>query len=327
MRYLVTGSSGHLGEALVRTLREQNHDVIGVDIKDSDTTDRVGSIADRTFVDLVMTGVNGVLHTATLHKPHVVTHSYQDFIDTNISGTLNLLEAAVAHGANRFVFTSTTSAFGHALRPERSLPAVWVTEDTVPIPKNIYGVTKLAAENLCELIHRKHSLPCLILRTSRFFPEEDDNPETRARYPDGNTKANEYLYRRIELEDVVSAHLAALDKAPQLGFEKFVISATTPFLHEDLVNLRRDPAAVVAARVPEYTRIYSELGWQMFDDIERVYVNKKARELLEWQPKHDFSTVIAAITAGLDPRSRLSKTVGSKGYHDKTFENGPFPIE
>lgn len=327
MRYLVTGSSGHLGDALVRTLKSQGHEVIGVDVKAASTTTVVGSIADRNFVDGVMQGVNGVFHPATLHKPHVVTHSYQDFIDTNISGTLNLLESAVAAGADRFIFTSTTSAYGHALRPAKTLPAVWVTENTVPIPKNIYGITKLAAENLCELIHKKHGLPCLILRTSRFFPEEDDNAETRARFPDGNVKTNEYLYRRVELEDVVSAQLAALDKAPALGFEKFVISATSPFEQADLKNLREDPAAVVALRVPEYETLYEKLGWHIFDDIERVYVNDKARALLDWQPKYDFAHVIDAIQKGADPRSPLTQTVGSKGYHDQVFEDGPFPVD
>tara|TARA_R110002072_G_scaffold64_1_gene297 strand:- start:3466 stop:4449 length:984 start_codon:yes stop_codon:yes gene_type:complete len=327
MKYLVTGSSGHLGEALVLTLNSLGHEVVSIDVKPSPTTTLVGSIAERDFVDQAMQGVDAVLHPATLHKPHVVTHSNQDFVDTNISGTLNLLECAVSHGVSRFIFTSTTSAYGHALRPAKDLPAVWITEDTVPIPKNIYGITKLAAENLCELIHKKHGLPILILRTSRFFPEEDDDPETRARFPDGNTKTNEYLYRRVELEDVVSAHLAALEKAPDLGFEKFVISATTPFTQVDLEQLRQDPTAVVAKHVPEFKAIYEKLGWNMFDDIERVYVNSKARDLLGWQPRHDFASVIKAIAKGADPRSAIAQGIGIKGYHEQTFEDGPFPVE
>ena len=57
-------------------------------------------------------GVDAVLHAATLHKPHVGSHGRQEFVDTNVTGTLNLLEEAVAAGVGRFVFTSTTSAFG-----------------------------------------------------------------------------------------------------------------------------------------------------------------------------------------------------------------------
>src|SRR5215813_6717820 len=234
MRILVTGSAGHLGEALVRTLQGTSHEIVGLDILNSDFTNLIGSITDRSQVRRCMQGVDAVLHTATLHKPHVITHGRQDFVDTNITGTLNLLEEAATAGVRSFVFTSTTSAFGAALTPPAGAPAAWVTEDVTPVPKNIYGVTKTAAENLCELFYRDQALPCLVLRTARFFPEEDDSTATRQAYDDLNVKANEYLYRRVDLEDVVSAHLRALAQAPSIGFGRYIISATTPFLPDDL---------------------------------------------------------------------------------------------
>jgi len=148
MKILVTGSSGHLGEALVRTFRDDGNEVIGLDVKESAFTTMVGSVADRSSVKECMSGVDTVYHAATLHKPHVATHSMQEFVDTNVSGTLALLEQAKANGVRAFVFTSTTSVFGDALRPPAGTPAAWVTEDVKPIPKNIYGVTKTAAEDL-----------------------------------------------------------------------------------------------------------------------------------------------------------------------------------
>jgi hypothetical protein len=168
MKLLVTGSAGHLGEALMRTLPLADHEPFGLDIKESPFTHRVGSIVDRGLVRECLLGMDGVVHTATLHKPHVATHARQDFVDTNITGTLNLLEEACDARIGTFLFTSTTSVFGRALTPSRGEPAAWITEDVVPRPKNIYGITKLAAENLCELFHRYYGLPCLILRTSRF---------------------------------------------------------------------------------------------------------------------------------------------------------------
>ena len=180
MAILVTGSAGHLGEGLMRTLLESGRQCIGLDIKSSAFTHEVGSIADRHVVKRCMSGVHAVLHTATLHKPHVATHTRQDFVDTNITGTLNLLEEAAAAGVGAFIFTSTTSVFGRAMTPPPLAPAAWITEDVVPVPRNIYGVTKVAAESLCELFHCLRSLPCLILRTSRFFPEPDDRKEIRA---------------------------------------------------------------------------------------------------------------------------------------------------
>src|SRR5712691_619012 len=160
MKVLVTGSAGHLGEALIRTLKNTNHEVIGVDIVPSDFTNEVGSILNRDHVRRCMASVEAVFHTATLHKPHLITHSRQSFVDTNITGTLNLLEEAVLAGVSAFVFTSTTSALGSALTPPAHAPAAWVTEDVTPVPKNIYGVTKIAAEDLCELFHRNNRLAC-----------------------------------------------------------------------------------------------------------------------------------------------------------------------
>src|ERR1700760_2987565 len=110
MKILVTGSSGHLGEALVRTLKKANHDVVGIDLLASSFPDQTGPIANREFVRRCVAGVDAILHTATLHKPHVATHSRQDFIDTNLTGTLNLLEEAVLANVRAFVFTSNTSA-------------------------------------------------------------------------------------------------------------------------------------------------------------------------------------------------------------------------
>ncbi len=327
MKVLVTGSAGHLGEALVRTLRETNYEVIGVDLVHSDYTNEVGSITDRDIVKRCLKGVGAVLHTATLHKPHVCTHSRQTFVDTNVTGTLNLLEEAASAGVGSFVFTSTTSAFGSALTPPAKAPAAWVTEDVTPVPKNIYGVTKTAAEDLCELFHRNHRLACLVLRTSRFFPEEDDRKETRESYDDGNVKANEFLYRRVDLEDVVSAHLLALEKAASIGFARYIISATTPFTRDDLFDLRVNAPLALKRRIPGYEAEYARRGWKMFPSIDRVYVNERARNDLGWLPRYDFGYVLDRLRSNDDTRSLLSLAVGSKGYHDRKFSEGPYPVD
>lgn len=327
MRVLVTGSAGHLGEALVRTLQETNHEVVGLDVIASHFTNKVGSITDRSYVKRCMKGVDAVLHTASLHKPHVISHSRQEFVNTNITATLNLLEEAASVGVQSFVFTSTTSAFGRALTPPAGAPAAWVTEDVTPVPKNIYGVTKTAAEDLCELFYRDYGLACPVMRTSRFFPEEDDSEATRQAYDDRNVKANEYLYRRVDLEDVVTAHLLALERAPSIGFQRYIITATTPFLPEDLVDLRENAPLVVRRRVPEYEVEYTRRGWKMFPSIDRVYVNDRARKDLGWRPRYDFSYVLNCLRAEVDPRSALARAVGSKGYHARSLVGAPCPVE
>ena len=172
------GKSGHIARKIASTLASTGTPAYFVHPAEASHGD-LGMILDRDVVRRCVRGADAVIHAATLHKPHVATHPRQAFVDTNVTGTLNLLEEAAAAGVAAFVFTSTTSAFGRALTPPPGAPAAWVTEDVRPVPRNIYGVTKVAAENLCELFHRLHRLPCLVLRTSRFFPEpDDDHPQS-----------------------------------------------------------------------------------------------------------------------------------------------------
>ena len=310
----------------MRTLREAGRDVLGIDLKPSPLTDRVGSIGDRAFVRECMADVDQVIHTATLHKPHVATHAYQDFVDTNITGTLNLLEEAASHKVGAFVFTSTTSVFGSALVPPAGEPAAWITEEVVPVPKNIYGVSKLAAEHLCELFAKRHRLPVVVLRTSRFFPEADDDPQMRSAFAPDNAQANELLYRRVDIEDVVAAHLLALQAAPRLNFGRYIISATTPFEPTDMVDIRLHADRVVQARFPVCSELYAARGWRLFERIDRVYVNSGAREALGWQPRYGFQHVLDSLLTGSDIRSALAREIGIKGYHDTVFADGPYPV-
>ena len=205
MRVLVTGSSGWLGQTLVPRLEREGHVVVGLDPVPSATTRVVGSVADRALVRSAIRDfeVDAVIHAGALHKPQVATHAASDFVAVNVQGTLNLLEEAVAPGSkvDRFVFTSTTSLMiSQKIRDGKAggaEEAMWIDETLGPLePRNIYGVTKRAAEELCRLFNHLHGLPIVILRTSRFFPEEDDMAHAIEQSGD-NTKANEFLFRRL----------------------------------------------------------------------------------------------------------------------------------
>jgi UDP-glucose 4-epimerase len=326
MTVLVTGSSGHLGEALMRTLRGSGRAAVGVDIIPGPFTSEVGSIADRACVKRCMDGVDTVLHAATLHKPHVATHARAAFVETNVMGTLVLLEEATRAGVRAFIMTSTTSAFGDALKPPPGAPAAWIDESVVPVPKNIYGATKTAAEDLCRLFHRNEGLATVVLRTSRFFPEEDDDAQARAAYADDNSKTNEYLFRRVAIEDVVDAHFAAAERASRIGFGKYVISATTPFVRDDCARLSADAPAVLSLRAPGWEDEYARRGWRMFPRIERVYDNALARRELGWRPKWDFAELVERLRETDDIRGPLAKLIGAKGYHPEKFARGPYPV-
>jgi UDP-glucose 4-epimerase len=297
MRVLLTGSSGWLGRCLARLLTENGHAVTGLDVVPGTHTQVIGTVADRALVDRTMGEhvIEAVMHGGALHKPDIVRYPRQAFVDVNVTGTLNLIEAAVAAGNDRFLFTSTTSLMVRADVREGAGKggAWWMDEDFGPIaPRNIYGITKLAAEQACRLIHREHGINVAILRTGRFFPEDDDTHEA----PGGeNLKANELLNRRLTVEDAAAAHLAALEAAPQIGCDTFILSAPPPFAREEAEELARDARAVIARHHPDAAELYAAKGWVLPDIIDRVYDPSRAERRFGWRAKTDFGSVLAAL--------------------------------
>lgn len=299
MRVLLTGSSGWLGRFLAPLLERAGHSVVGLDVMPSASTRIVGSVADPAVVEqaFARNGIDAVVHAGALHKPDIRRYPARSFVDVNVTGTLNLLQAAATYGVGRFVLTSTTSLMiSEQVLDDEGAAAIWLDEESGPLmPRNIYGATKLAAEALCRVWHLEHGLPCIVLRTARFFPQDDD---TLTDLPGENLKANEFLYRRLTVQDAAAAHLAALKRAPTLGFDTFIISAPTPFERADAVALKADAASVVARCFPDAPRLYAERGWRLPRSIGRVYDASRAERRLGFRCATDFAAVLAALREG-----------------------------
>lgn len=284
MRVIVTGSSGRLGSTVVAALRDR-YEVIGIDLAPAATTTIVGSIEDAALIERVFWAhdpIAGVIHTASLHAPHVGRAPRERFEEVNVAATRCLLEQAVAHGARRFVYTSTTSVYGDALVPTDR--AVWVTEELPPRPRDIYDETKLAAEGLCAAFAAAGRLSTVCLRAGRFFAEA---PALVAAYR---------LYRGLDVRDAAAAHVLALEH-PDRPEGVFNLAARSPFTPDDLVELLTDAPAVIRRRVPGAEAAFAARGWPLPAGIDRVYVIARAEAGLGYRPVHDLATCFASGTA------------------------------
>lgn len=281
MRILITGSSGQLGAEIARQLdAEKEHEVIGLDLAPGKWTTFVGDISNYSVLANSLKDCEAVIHTASLHARHLQSHSKQDFINTNVTSLLNLLELCSQQQLRRFVYTSTTSVYGLAMLP--TTQAVWVTERLAPQPRDIYDVTKIAAEQLCKIFALEKGLKTICLRTSRFFPEM---PELLAKYR---------LYRGADVRDVARAHILAVTNK-EIDFDIFNISAQHPFKEKDLVALLHDPVSVLERYYPAIKTIFQQHGWQLPNSIDRVYVTDYAQAKLGYTPQYNFEEFIASF--------------------------------
>ncbi len=278
MRILVTGSSGKLGSVTVRNLRRAGHDVTGIDLLASGTTDHLLDVQRAETVIEFTSGYEAIIHTAALHGRHMdLNYSRQSFIDTNITGTLNLLNACVKNGIKRFLFTSTTSIYGNALVDAEK--AVWVTEELIVQPRDIYDITKQTCEELCRDFFEKEQLMTSVYRVGRFLPEPD------------NLMLNHRLYRGLDERDGAEA-LRLGAETDFTSFQIFNISSGSPFEIEDLTELKFDPLNVIAKRIPKAIEIYRQKGWNFPASIDRVYRSDKAMLLLGYNPKYTFEFLL-----------------------------------
>lgn len=281
----MTGSSGRIGGALVRALRDANHDVRGLDLLPAPTTDALGDVADPEWCRAFLSGCDALVHTASLHAPDLATRAREDFVRVNDEGTRRLFTLGAASGVGRVLYTSTTSVYGSAMdRPGR---AVWVDELLEPEPRDAYDETKLAAEAHGARLSAASGAAVTVLRVARCFPE-----------PFAELVLHR-LSRGVDLRDVVSAHHLALKRTG--GFATYNISARSPFRRDDLDELARDPAAVLARRDPGLATSLRAAGIELPSSIGRVYVIDRAAAELGYEPLFNAQSLLSS--SGADRRT------------------------
>ena len=121
--------------------------------------------------------------------------------------------------------------------------------------------------------------------------------------------------------------MLAAERVTAIGFRRYIVSATTPIREDHLARLRADAPAVISGLFPDYQEEFGRRGWKMLQGIDRVYVNQRARDELGWNPRFDFRHVLDRLGRGESPFSDLARAVGNKGYHSRSFADGPYPVE
>ncbi len=276
MRVLVTGSAGRVGRAIYIKLM-RTHEVVGIDKTPCSTADFIGDIRDSALVEKALEGVDAIVHTAALHAPHVGLLPDEDFQSINVDATEHLALAGIKAGIKHFVFTSTTALYGYASTPKGV--AGWVNEQVTPKPKTVYHKSKIRAETNLEEISNVFNLPVTVLQMSRCFPEPAD------------LMAVYRLTRGVDARDVAAAHLCAVNTRLS-GFNRFIISGSTPFTVSDCENLYRDANAIIQQKCPELAAAFQQRGWSLPTSLDRVYDSSAAQNNLGWSSKHGFDSVL-----------------------------------
>ncbi|MGO9884183.1 MAG: UDP-glucose 4-epimerase GalE [Solirubrobacteraceae bacterium] len=299
MRLLVTGGAGYIGSVVARQLLQRGHELAVLDNLERGHREAVPGEARLIVADLrdhdavqsaLREGFEGVLHFAALSLVGESVQHPERYYRTNVGGTLNLLEAIVASGVERLVFSSTAAVYG---QPER----IPVVEDAPTRPTNAYGSSKLAVDGMIGDFCHAHGLGAVSLRYFNVAGAsgdagEDHSPETHLipnvlraaigqadwvqvygtdyETPDG-TAIRDYIH----IEDLSAAHLLALDGVRTGEHRIFNLGNGNGFsVREVIAAARRVTSAEIAVReaprrpgdppvlVAASDRIRSELGWQ-----------------------------------------------------------------
>jgi NAD dependent epimerase/dehydratase len=312
MTILVTGADGFIGSHLVESLVREGHKVRAFvqynsynswgwldhchsNVKDSFEVFS-GDIRDPNGVRVAMRGCESVLHLAALIAIPYSYHSPDAYVDTNVKGTLNLLQAARDLEVHKFIHTSTSEVYGTA-------QFVPISEDHPLRGQSPYSATKIAADQLAYSFYASFGLPVIIIRP---FNTYGPRQSARAVIPSIITQiANGMNHIKLGavsptrdfnyVMDTVGGFIAALKSDEGLG-EVVNLGSNFEISVGDTARVIADVMGKKIQIVADEVRFRPEKS-----EVERLWAsNAKAKSLFGWQP----------IYGGLDGfRRGLEETV------------------
>ena len=289
MRVLVTGAGGNLGRATIPALREAGHQPVAFDFRpirtDADFVQGDVRVADD--VARAMNGCEAVVHAAALHGIHLAHWPPHEFFSINVDGSFTVFEAARAVGVERFVLASTMGVYGESLEATAGSWA-WVHEDLPTLPKDVYGVSKVLAEELGRFYVRIGAMRVVALRFGMYVPATFEHYGFRL------------LFGGVDERDVARSVLLALEHAPPHGFDAFDIMADTPFVPEDARAMNDDPLAVIESYWPGSIELFEQrrVDARSFIWARFLWPVDKAKAELGYRPAWGFDTFLDALRTG-----------------------------
>ncbi|MBN2451870.1 MAG: NAD(P)-dependent oxidoreductase [Lentisphaeria bacterium] len=273
-RVLLTGGCGLVGRALAPLLR-QRYEVTHYEVRDpgDGLPFMAGDLRDPARVAAACAGMDAVVHIAALHGRAWQEAGDDDAFEVNVTGTKNVLEAAVRAGVRRVVFTSSIWANGHGAPAPSYLP---IDEEMPRQPAELYGLTKVLGEAMCRYAGARHGLSTIVLRPGGIRPATAYGPNQAA-----------YLTACVDVRDVAQAHLLALRASASMLHEVFVITADSPLCRVDAGAYRADPAAALESVIPGGRAAVRDGRCPLPRDAE-WYTVQKAKRHLGYRPEFNF---------------------------------------
>jgi nucleoside-diphosphate-sugar epimerase len=254
-----------------------------------------GDVRRREDMEKAAKHADVIVHTAAIHGIHLRDHTPQDFYELNLTGTLNMWEAAVQAGVRAVVFSSTMGVYKSHDAPSAG-SGIALHEDLPLRPGDIYGFTKVAGEEMCRYYGRKHGIPSVALRYGMFVPEPFFRYGIRL------------LYGGVDTEDVARSVLVSIEALTSgtLQWDAFNIESHVPFTEEDGPQLRQDPLAVLERYYPGSSQLLRERGVEALAPIQTYYPMERIAERLGFRPACNFAQWLEDLRARPEERAEKS---------------------
>ena len=290
MKILLTGGAGDLGRDL-GPLLARYHDVKVLDIKkpDNDLEFVSCDISKSEDVEQATKGVDVIAHLAALISADTSTQ----FIDVNVKGTCNILEAALKNGIKKVVYASSVWAASRGL----SVPYLPIDENIPCKPEGMYDITKRMGEEFCEYFYRMYGLNTMILRLCGYYPVEGFSSEGDILWDKidlpafaGRFVGTGPAFKLTNAWDLTQAFKAAIEDE-KIQHDVFIIGLGAPFMREDAEGLKNMPLAVLEKYYPGASEFFKEIGVDV-PEIRFWYNTEKAKKHLGFSPKFALQDVM-----------------------------------